>query len=263
MSVRVMSLVWAMDLPDSEKIVLLALADCANDEGHCWPGMATLTRKCSKSDRTIQTAIRTLCAKGHLTRREVPGKGCNYTVHPIVRMADPRSGCTPEETSPPKPLPQTPEAVSGKPSRTINSEAKASSERVLNHYSSVAKKHGFTPIRVLNAARKQSLAARIREVGEAAVIEAIDRAPRSKFLMGKTERRFKFDFDFLLQPKSLARILEGYYEDDAAPTRRQLTAEDHRTNARWFDEKGMADNARESRRLAEIAEGLLRQARAA
>jgi hypothetical protein len=125
-----MSLVWELDLPDSEKLVLLALADCANDEGHCWPGMSTLQKKCSKSDRTIQAAIQTLCAKGHLTRREIIGKGCNYTVHPIVRLADPRTGLAPEAISPPKPFTQTPEAVSGKPSRTIKaSEAKASSAK--------------------------------------------------------------------------------------------------------------------------------------
>ena len=86
MSVRVMTAVWALALPDSEKIVLLALADCANDEGHCWPGMASLVAKCSKSERTIQGAVKSLCDAGHLTRREVLGKGCNYTVHP-------RSGC--------------------------------------------------------------------------------------------------------------------------------------------------------------------------
>ena len=133
MSVRIMSLVWEMELPDSEKIVLLALADCANDEGHCWPGMPSLVKKCCKSDRTIQAAIRTLCAKGHLTRREVVGKGCNYTVHPIVRFASPRTGFAPEAASPPKPLAQTPEAVSGKPSRTVNSasnEAGASADPV-------------------------------------------------------------------------------------------------------------------------------------
>lgn len=123
-----MSLVWELDLPDSEKLVLLALADCANDEGHCWPGMTALTRKCSKSDRTIQLAIKMLVVKGHLTRREVAGKGCNYTVHPIVKFAaDPRSDDTPEATTPPKGTTETPEAASGKPSRTTNSEAKASS----------------------------------------------------------------------------------------------------------------------------------------
>jgi hypothetical protein len=130
-SVRMMTLVWELDLPDSEKLVLLALADCANDEGHCWPGMTTLKKKCSKSDRTVQLAIKMLCAKGHLTRREILGKGCNYTVHPIVRFSsDPRSDNAPEVTTPPKGTTQTPEAASGKPSRTIiPSEAKASSGR--------------------------------------------------------------------------------------------------------------------------------------
>lgn len=82
MSIRIMTAVWDTQLPDSEKIVLLALADCANDEGLCWPSMATLTAKCSKSDRTIQAAIKSLAAAGHLTREERPGKGCRYTIHP-------------------------------------------------------------------------------------------------------------------------------------------------------------------------------------
>jgi hypothetical protein len=124
MSVRMMSLVWELDLPDSEKLVLLALADCANDEGHAWPGMNTLKKKCSKSDRTVQLSIKMLCVKGHLTRREVIGKGCNYTVHPIVRFADPRSGIAPEVTTPPKGTAPTPEVASGKPSRTIKRKLK-------------------------------------------------------------------------------------------------------------------------------------------
>lgn len=121
MSVRVMTAVWDLPLPDSEKIVLLALADCANDEGHCWPSMATLARKCSKSDRTVQAAVKSLVEGGHLTRREVLGKGCNYTVHP-------RKDCTPEAPSPPKPATGTPEAASDKPSKNHQGkEAKASS----------------------------------------------------------------------------------------------------------------------------------------
>lgn len=117
MSVRVMTAVWDITLADSEKIVLLALADCANDEGWCWPGMKSLARKCSKTDRTVQASIKALCAAGHLTRIEVPGKGCRYQVHP-------RSGFTPEAASPPKPVRappkpvrDTPEAASDKPSK--------------------------------------------------------------------------------------------------------------------------------------------------
>lgn len=117
MSVRVMTAVWALSLPDSEKIVLLALADCANDEGHCWPGMASLVQKCSKGERTIQGAIQRLVGAGHLTRSEVLGKGCNYTVHP-------RTDCAPAETAPrkecatpPQPSRDTPAAAAGKPSK--------------------------------------------------------------------------------------------------------------------------------------------------
>lgn len=113
-----MSQVWQLELPDSEKIVLLALADCANDEGGCWPSMATLAKKCSKTDRTVQAAIKALVAAGHLTRNEVIGKGCNYLVHP-------RTDCTPEEISPPKRATQTPEAASDKPSRTITTSKRA------------------------------------------------------------------------------------------------------------------------------------------
>lgn len=94
MSVRVMTAVWALDLGDSQKIVLLALADSANDEGHCWPSMTSLVRKCSKSERTIQGVIKQLVDAGHLTRREVLGKGCNYSVHP-------RNDCGPAKAAPP------------------------------------------------------------------------------------------------------------------------------------------------------------------
>lgn len=114
MSVTVMALVWKLELPDSQKIVLLALADSANDEGHCWPGMKSLTTKCSKSERTIQGVIKELVDAGHLTRREVPGKGCNYTVHP-------RNDRAPADTAPPQGLPETPAAAAGKPSRTTKS----------------------------------------------------------------------------------------------------------------------------------------------
>jgi hypothetical protein len=128
MSVTLMAAVWKVQLPDSEKLVLLALADCANDEGACWPSMKTLTEKCSKSDRTIQAAIKDLVSKGHLTRIERPGKGCLYRVHPSTPEAA-SPPVTPEAISPrsdfaPKRTTSTPEAASDKPSRTIKTRGK-------------------------------------------------------------------------------------------------------------------------------------------
>ncbi len=122
MSVRLMTAVWAATLPDSEKLVLLALADCANDEGLCWPSMSTLAKKCSKSDRTVQASIKRLVAAGHMSRAEVPGKGCRYIIHPAPEAASPPKPLRPEAVAPPKGTTLTPEAASDKPSRTITSQ---------------------------------------------------------------------------------------------------------------------------------------------
>lgn len=82
MSVRVMTAAWAVDLPAGEKLVLLALADCANDEGYCYPGLKSLGRKTGKSRRSLIDTIHALEARGHISRDVVAGKGVNYTIHP-------------------------------------------------------------------------------------------------------------------------------------------------------------------------------------
>ena len=52
MSVRIMSQVWEIPtVKGTEKLVLLALADNANDEGIAWPSIGTIARKCGVSRR--------------------------------------------------------------------------------------------------------------------------------------------------------------------------------------------------------------------
>lgn len=113
-----MTQVWRMDLQTSDKMVLLALADAANDEGVTWlavcsrkEGKLDLLKKTSLSERTIQASIKRLCEAGHLSRCEKPGRGVIYTV-------------TPANTAPPQPLrpaneAPTPATTAGKPSVTI------------------------------------------------------------------------------------------------------------------------------------------------
>jgi hypothetical protein len=82
-----MTLAWSVSLAAGEKLVLLALADCANDEGHCWPGLASLSEKTGRCRRSLQESLRALDAAGHISRTENPGKGMNYTVHPVAKAA--------------------------------------------------------------------------------------------------------------------------------------------------------------------------------
>lgn len=67
MSIRLMSDVWRLDLPTVEKMVLLVIADHANDEGtQAYPSQATIAAKASISIRTVQRAVNTLCAQGYI-----------------------------------------------------------------------------------------------------------------------------------------------------------------------------------------------------
>ena len=48
MSVKCSTWAWGLAISNSSrKLVLLALADRANDDGECWLGMASLEAKCS------------------------------------------------------------------------------------------------------------------------------------------------------------------------------------------------------------------------
>lgn len=63
-----MSMVWEADLPTTEKMVLLAIADSADDDGgNAWPSVATLARKASVTPRRVQQVIQALIHRGLLT----------------------------------------------------------------------------------------------------------------------------------------------------------------------------------------------------
>lgn len=49
-----------MQLDPSVKAVLMSLADQANDEGVCWPGVGSLAVRTCLSERTVQRSVRTL-----------------------------------------------------------------------------------------------------------------------------------------------------------------------------------------------------------
>jgi hypothetical protein len=101
MSIKIMTRAWDVPLPHADKLLLLALSDNANDEGLCWPGVATLGRKCGMDDRTVQRAVKRLADAGHVTVLGIrEHKSNDYLVHPQTPGAAPppaerHSGTTP------------------------------------------------------------------------------------------------------------------------------------------------------------------------
>ena len=55
-----MNWAWRQALTPTLKLVLMALADAADDQGVCWPSVSTLAKKCSVSTRTVRRSLRVL-----------------------------------------------------------------------------------------------------------------------------------------------------------------------------------------------------------
>jgi Helix-turn-helix domain len=60
MSIKIMAAVWELDLPQNQKLVLLALADHADDRGVCYPSVARVAWKCGYSRRQTQAILKQL-----------------------------------------------------------------------------------------------------------------------------------------------------------------------------------------------------------
>lgn len=114
MSVRTMALVWEHSRhAGNDLLMLLAIADNANDEGVAWPSVPMLARKCRMTPRNVNLILAELRRGGEITIEQNAGpKGTNlYTIRlPLKESSALKdasalkvSSATPEETFP-KPL---------------------------------------------------------------------------------------------------------------------------------------------------------------
>lgn len=72
---------------------------------------------------------------------------------------------------------------------------------------------GFPAIRKLTGQRERLLNARLRDSTLDEWSEAMAALERSSFCRGENDRGWRADFDFLLQPKSFTKLLEGAYDN--------------------------------------------------
>jgi len=82
MSTIVMAACWPLEMPPTAKAVLISLADQANDDGVCWPSIATIARRTCYSERSVQEAIAWLQTVGVVFREYRTNSSTSYTVTP-------------------------------------------------------------------------------------------------------------------------------------------------------------------------------------
>lgn len=69
---------WRTNLPTTEKMILLVIADHATDEGdNAWPSQQTIATRASCNVRTVQRTINELAAKGYLWVQKRGGGSAN------------------------------------------------------------------------------------------------------------------------------------------------------------------------------------------
>jgi len=142
-----MSVAFRTSVTSTQKLVLLALCDSANDSGECYPSVPKLVEKCSLSERAIQTAISDLERMGQLRRELRTGRSTVYWMTPNTdkppQQVHPRTTCTPAAgaPTPARRAPPPPQQVHPTPARrapiTIN---EPSVEPSGNHQQTRAKK---------------------------------------------------------------------------------------------------------------------------
>ena len=75
-----MTEVWKTTLPLAKKMVLLALADNANDRGECYPSISMIALKCSLKERAVYDCLKQLEATGFLVRLSRSGRSTVYRI---------------------------------------------------------------------------------------------------------------------------------------------------------------------------------------
>ena len=99
MSVHISSRAWLVQgISFAEKLVLLKLADMANDEGVCWPSNATIAAQCGLDARSVRRIVARLEGLGLVKRQAKfrPGglQATNWLT--VLPPADRRAAAAPE-----------------------------------------------------------------------------------------------------------------------------------------------------------------------
>ncbi|MFV3289142.1 helix-turn-helix domain-containing protein [Pseudomonas sp. NY11955] len=237
MSTIVMTACWPLQgMSPAQKAVLISLADNANDDGVCWPSVATIGSRTCLSERAVRNALRWLEEAGLMKSHQRFGRSTWYTLTPAAYA--PGTICPPapdapppRQEMPPTPAPDAPHPGTSCPQNrkgTIKEPSeeetgasagskKAPVEQIVDLFNQVL--HQLPRVVLINKDRRAKIQARW---AESSVHQDLDfwndffaQVATSDFLMGRLKGRdtqFRCTFDWLIAPSNFVKVVEGNYD---------------------------------------------------
>jgi len=86
--------------------------------------------------------------------------------------------------------------------------------QILEAYNELCETSNLRPIRSITGKRKTQTAARFKEYGLGGFFDLFNKVAASIFLCGGGDRGWKADYDWLISPTNIQKVLEGKYDND-------------------------------------------------
>lgn len=229
MSIHLLARVWKTDMPDPQtKLLLLKLADNANDEGVCWPSLQRIERETGLSKTTICKKLKALEGAGIIERRT---GGVNKNTVYFLKLPSEGSAPRAQGGSAPDAQPSAPDALGVVRPAHTNRQAEPSSNRqedtegAIGEFPKAAIREtwnrlvpSLTKITGINGKRERAMHARWQAIGDLASWEQFCiRVEASDFMTGRQAgtdgRKWTATFDWCIIPGNFDKVVEGRYDN--------------------------------------------------
>ena len=126
-------------------------------------------------------------------------------------------GVTPPPSLDKETSPRPPKEIKPIP-RVIDPREADPVQVIADGWNDMASRTGLARIAKLTTERRRRIQARLAEHSQADFTEAIAAVERSSFCRGDNGKGWRADFDFILQPQSFNRLIEGSYDRSNSST---------------------------------------------
>jgi hypothetical protein len=229
MSVQALSAAFAVrGVSPSEKLTLLALCNFANERMECWPSQERLAEDTELGERTIWAALKSLEAKGLITRTRrtrVDGSRAsdmitlNLEILP-AKSAKPtrKSGeaCSQDMQGLVAPVatlttfePST--EPSTKQDANASCVASGDATKAFQEWNDLARRLTLPTAKDLTPARRKAINARLATAGLDGWREALAAVEASPHCRGENDRGWRADLDFVASAAKFQKLREGSY----------------------------------------------------